>query len=61
MGSGTTGVAAVLEGRRFTGFEKSVEMAALARDRIIAAGTACGAASPAVTARAASSLITAPR
>ena len=37
MGSGTTGVAAVLEGRRFIGIEKSVEMAALARDRIIEA------------------------
>lgn len=37
MGSGTTGVAAVLEGRRFIGVEKSGEMAALARDRIIEA------------------------
>lgn len=34
MGSGTTGVAAVLEGRRFVGIEKAAEMAALARDRI---------------------------
>jgi site-specific DNA-methyltransferase (adenine-specific) len=33
-GSGTTGVAAVLEGRRFIGVEKSGEMAVLARDRI---------------------------
>ena len=34
MGSGTTGMAAVLEGRRFIGIEKGAEMAALARDRI---------------------------
>ena len=34
MGSGTTGVAAVLEGRKFIGIEKSAEMAQLARDRI---------------------------
>lgn len=37
MGSGTTGVAAVLEGRRFIGVEKSPEIATLARDRIIEA------------------------
>lgn len=34
MGSGTTGVAAVLEGRRFIGIEKAHATAALARDRI---------------------------
>ena len=34
MGSGTTGVAATLEGRRFIGIEKSAGMAALARERI---------------------------
>jgi site-specific DNA-methyltransferase (adenine-specific) len=33
-GSGTTGVAAVLEGRRFIGIEKSVEIAGVARNRI---------------------------
>jgi site-specific DNA-methyltransferase (adenine-specific) len=42
MGSGTTGVAAVLEGRRFIGIEKSPDMAALARDRIIEAEEAVG-------------------
>jgi site-specific DNA-methyltransferase (adenine-specific) len=34
MGSGTTGVAALLEGRRFIGIEKSEAMAASARGRI---------------------------
>ena len=34
MGSGTTGVAAVLEGRRFIGIEKSEVIAASARNRI---------------------------
>jgi len=42
MGSGTTGVAAVLEGRRFIGIEKSPDMAALARDRIIEAEVLVG-------------------
>jgi site-specific DNA-methyltransferase (adenine-specific) len=37
LGSGTTGVAAVLEGRRFIGIEKSADMAGLARDRIVEA------------------------
>jgi site-specific DNA-methyltransferase (adenine-specific) len=36
-GSGTTGVAAVLEGRRFIGIEKSEAIALGARDRIIEA------------------------
>jgi site-specific DNA-methyltransferase (adenine-specific) len=36
-GSGTTGVAAVLEGRRFIGIEKSEGIAATARDRIVEA------------------------
>jgi site-specific DNA-methyltransferase (adenine-specific) len=34
MGSGTTGVAAALEGRRFIGIEKSADIATIARDRI---------------------------
>jgi site-specific DNA-methyltransferase (adenine-specific) len=37
MGSGTTGMAAVLEGRRFIGIEKAEATAASARDRIAAA------------------------
>lgn len=37
MGSGTTGVAAILEGRRFLGIEKTKAIAASARDRIIEA------------------------
>lgn len=37
MGSGTTGVAAVLEGRRFIGIEKSEAIAQDASDRIIEA------------------------
>jgi site-specific DNA-methyltransferase (adenine-specific) len=36
-GSGTTGVAAVLEGRRFIGIEKSEGIAQAARDRIVEA------------------------
>jgi site-specific DNA-methyltransferase (adenine-specific) len=37
MGSGTTGVAAVLEGRRFIGIEKNTAIATAARDRVIEA------------------------
>jgi site-specific DNA-methyltransferase (adenine-specific) len=36
-GSGTTGVAAILEGRRFIGVEKSELIAASARDRLLEA------------------------
>jgi len=36
-GSGTTGVAAVLEGRQFLGFEASAEYAVIAKERIAAA------------------------
>lgn len=36
-GSGTTGVAALLEGHRFIGIEQSVEFAELARERLVAA------------------------
>lgn len=42
MGSGTTGVAAVLEGRRFIGIEKSAATAESARDRIIEAERTVG-------------------
>jgi site-specific DNA-methyltransferase (adenine-specific) len=41
-GSGTTGVAAVLEGRRFIGIEKAEAIAAGARDRLIEAEHAVG-------------------
>lgn len=42
-GSGTTGVAAVLRGRRFVGVERAAEHAATARDRLAyAAGEAAG-------------------
>jgi site-specific DNA-methyltransferase (adenine-specific) len=42
-GSGTTGVAAILEGRRFIGIEKSPEIAATARDRIVQTEASIGA------------------
>jgi site-specific DNA-methyltransferase (adenine-specific) len=41
-GSGTTGVAAVLEGRRFIGIEKAEAIAVVARDRLIEAERAAG-------------------
>lgn len=40
MGSGTTGVAALIEGRRFVGFELSEHYAEVARDRISKAAMA---------------------
>lgn len=39
-GSGTTGVGALLEGRRFLGVEKTAEYAAIARDRLAATHSA---------------------
>lgn len=38
-GSGTTGAAALIEGRRFIGIEQSAHYAAIARNRLAAAGT----------------------
>ena len=45
MGSGTTGVAAVQEGRRFVGSESTEHFAGVARDRISAAGLGVAASS----------------
>lgn len=42
MGSGTTGVAALLEGRRFLGFELAIEYMAIARERLEAATSGVG-------------------
>lgn len=37
MGAGTTGVAAVIEGRSFTGIELTAHFQQVARERIVAA------------------------
>jgi site-specific DNA-methyltransferase (adenine-specific) len=41
-GSGTTGVAALLEGRQFVGVEISEEYTAIARERLLAADAGIG-------------------
>src|SRR5690606_33830404 len=46
MGSGTTGVAAVMEGRRFIGIERHPRFFEMARDRIIDSGSEATAQRP---------------